>query len=229
MLILVMGYTSEKGRAMQRSRVAVTAMICGFFLLMALYGCGGGDENNENDRHQVTSTSIDVTKRVLNVVLGTNTGVTQGQLQATDRTQGEGIPRQQVNETFACDTGQVSFAGDVTGAQNFTFNGTMTFANCDGMNGAVTVNVMGTISGSQIADTQITLTVTLHGSVSAEGCTITFHAFSIGTTADAFGTITSPLLASGVLSATCDGESISCTLNNVDLNHQAVFTNSCHS
>jgi hypothetical protein len=132
-----------------------------------------------------------------------------------------------VQEILECGTGEVSFAGDVTGTRDFSMQGTITFANCEGLNGALAITAEGTVSGSQIASIEVTLAVTLHGSISADDCAITFHTFAVHTTADAFGIPISPVIANGGLSASCAGDNISCTLSSIDLNNEDAFINSC--
>jgi hypothetical protein len=211
----------EKERAMKRSLLPVMAVTCGLLLCTTLSGCGGGSNsgsNSGNDTSQVTNSATHATQKVMHVLLGTNTGGARGQLRDDVTT------RVQTSGTFACTTGQVALNATVTGTQqNFAINGTLTFTHCDGIDGALTVDSSGTLTGSQIA-----LTVTLNGTVSAEGCTLTFSAFSASTTGNTSGTITSPIIVSGVVRATCNGDNITCTLNSVDLADTQAFENSCH-
>jgi hypothetical protein len=219
--------------------VGLFVTLCGSLcLLIALYGCsgdGGGDNNGGGgpvDAGQVTNTTADntadVVQRVLEVILGD-----EGDLRGQTRTAGalrrspEADTRQQVSVTIECNTGQVAFTGDVTtvergAVEDFTIEGTVTFSNCDSINGALTLDSAGTINGNLI-----TVTVTLNNSVNAEGCTMTFDDFSLGTTANSSGIITAPIIANGVVRGTCDGESITCTVNNVDIDDRAAFEDSC--
>jgi hypothetical protein len=107
-------------------------------------------------------------------------------------------------------------------ADSFTIDGAITFTNCEGISGVLTLDATGTIGSSQTA-----VIVTLNGPVTVEGCTVTFDAFSASTTANLSGVITSPIIANGSVSSTCDGDSVTCTLNNVDLSNQAAFESSC--
>ena len=64
--------------------------------------------------------------------------------------------------------------------------------------------------------------------VSAQGCNITFSGFSFSTTADTSGNITSPIIANGIVQASCsNGDNITCSLHNVDLANAQAFENSC--
>jgi hypothetical protein len=105
---------------------------------------------------------------------------------------------------------------------DFTIAGTATFRSCDGINGALTLESAGTIDGNRI-----TVAVTLNNAVNAEGCTITFDDFSLDTTANSSGILTAPIIANGVVRGTCDGESITCTVNNVNIDDRAAFADSC--
>lgn len=210
--------------------------VCGVFLLLAaLPGCnsgGDGDGTGEGET-RVTRSATAIVDRVLDVVIGEDTGVSRGLTPSIDpesRIPGGASARQEdVSVTIPCNTGQVSFDGEATVEEagtvdRFTINGSVTFANCDGINGALTLNSTGTVDSRQIV-----LSVTLNSSVSAEGCNITFNAFRANTTATLSGSITAPILATGSLSATCGGESIACTLNNIDINNQEAFEGSCQS
>jgi hypothetical protein len=217
----------KKGGIMRRLSVMFAATVGGIFLLTVLYGCGG-----QASTTLTTDNSTTVVRRVLAILLGSDTGVMQGNSRAADTenpTQVEAITRQDVSLTEPCNGGQVSFVGQETSedlgtVQSFTIDGTVTFTDCLGINGRVTVNSAGTADSNQII-----LAVTLNGSVSAEGCTINFNGFSADTTATATGIINSPIIVNGALSATCDGDSIACTLNNVDLDDFEAFDNGCKS
>jgi hypothetical protein len=238
---------------MQRAVELCAAVVWGVCLLTALSGCpgGGGDDNGggggDGDRTQVTNNTREVIDRVLNIVLGDNGGV-RGQTRATQansRLQGKVDTRRQVTITIECNLGQVSFAGDVTTVdqgtvEDFTIAGTVTFGSCDGISGTLSLDSEGTMDSSRI-----TLNVTLNGSINAgervgiaastnEGeltvipvCTITFDDLSLDTTANRSGIITSPVIASGEIRATCDGRSITCTVNNVDIDNREAFEDSC--
>jgi len=71
----------------------------------------------------------------------------------------------------------------------------------------VAAHATGSSTGSQIA-----LTITLNGTISAEDCIITFQNLSFTATSDQAGNIISPILATGGISATCSGDNIQCTL-----------------
>ncbi len=203
---------------MQRSLWSVMAVTYGLLLFTTLAGCGGGG-NSGNEKGQVTNSATQATQKVMAVLLGTNTGGARGQLRDDVTT------RVQTSGTFACTPGQVTLNATITGVpQNFAITGTLTFTACDGIDGVLTVDSSGTLTGSQIA-----LTVTLNGTVSTEGCTLTFSAFSASTTGNTLGTITSPIIVSGVVRATCNGDNITCTLNNVDLADTQAFENSCQA
>jgi hypothetical protein len=225
---------------MKRIVGLLVALCGGLCLLIALSGCsgdGGGDNNGGGgpvDPGQVTNTTADntadVVQKVLEVILGDD-----GDLQGQTRTAGairrspEADTRQQVSVTIGCNTGQVAFTGDATTVErgtveDFTIGGIVTFSSCDGINGALTLDSAGTIDGNRI-----TVAVTLNDSVTAtaELCTTTFTDFSLNTTANSSGIITSPIIANGVVRGTCDGESITCTVNNVDIDDRAAFADSC--
>jgi hypothetical protein len=209
---------------MKRPGKLFAALICGLISLTLLYGCNGDSDNEEatTPTPQARTTASDVIDRVLDIVFGDDVGVTnqtRGQ-----RSQGNAITRQtNVTVTVSCATGQASFNGEVTeDAESFTIDGAITFTNCEGINGVLTLDVTGTIGSNAI-----TVIVTLNGSVTAEGCTVTFNAFSASATANLSGIITSPIIANGSVSATCDSGSATCTLNNVDLSNQTAFENSC--
>jgi hypothetical protein len=198
--------------------------------MLVLYGCGG-DENNGNgdgnpnlaaSRTQVTRNTLDVVDRVLEIVIGDEASVTQGQ----HRADGGAVTRQEpVRITIPCDRGEVSFRGEIdNGASEnrFTIDGIVTFTNCDGIAGRLGLDSAGTVRGNQI-----TIALTLEGDLTAEGCSLTFADFSAATTANTQGRLTSPVLVNGVLRATCDDDRMVCTPANVDIADREAFEDSC--
>lgn len=219
---------------MKNLKLAMTVMVYGLFLLTALYGCGdsGGNNssnNSENGQSQAIKKSGDVMRKTLSALLGDTSKEKPGQSHIFEQFKGESLTRQKesVSVTVQCGTGQASFTGvaDSTGSQQgFTLSGIVTFSNCDGINGPVTINASGNVS-----DNQITMTVTINGSVTADGCTITFDNVSINVTANSSGIITSPMVVNGAISIKCNDENIVCTLKNLDVNNQEAFNNSCQN
>lgn len=214
--------------------IAVFLIISGCLLLA---GCGGG---GDDDGSQATTTSQtqtstaarQVIERVLEILIG-DTGTTQTQGQTPTARSGvitDVHTRQQsVSVTVECSVGQVSFTGEADsqptdGAENFMISGTFNFNNCEGIDGTLSLFSSGTIT-----DTEIDLSLTLDGDISAEGCTITFLEFSVITAADSSGSLTEPILTNGGLDAACDGDSIACTFNNTDLENREAFKNSCQA
>jgi hypothetical protein len=223
---------------MKRIVELFVALCGGLCLLIALYGCSGDGEGDSNGGggpvapgqviNNTADNTVDVVQRVLAVILG-DAGDVRGQTQTAGaiRHSQAADTRQQVSLTLECDPGQVVFTGDATTVErgtveDFTIEGIVTFSNCDSINGAVSLDSAGTIDGNRI-----TVTVTLNDSVTAEGCTTTFDDFSLDTTVNSSGIITSPIIANGVVRGTCDGESITCTVNNVDIDNRTAFADSC--
>jgi hypothetical protein len=200
----------------------------GIVVLMMVYGCGGDgdgrDSGGEVEPSQVAASSADVVERVLDILLGEDQEAAQGPAQLAASGRGDvQLQQEDVAVTLPCESGEVSFDGELTrGADNtFTVQGTVDFDNCEGINGALSLNSSGTTGQ------RITIAVTLNGAVTAEGCTITFDATSAETIASQIGVITGPILVNGTVRGACSGESIVCILEDINLNDREAFEASC--
>jgi len=209
---------------------AFLILILFLLLIYSLSGCDGGGGNDDNTGSgsvntesaniQVSTSSIEVINRVLDILLGDDS--------ETRRLNMESITRQQaVNVTLPCSIGEVSFNGDASvvrggGVDNFSIDGAMNFNNCENIDGSISLDSSGTIDGNQI-----TIGIILNGDLDTEECNIGFNQFSADTTANLSGIITSPVIGNGNIDATCDGESVACTLNNVNLEDKDAFEQSC--
>jgi hypothetical protein len=228
---------------MHQKRLPYVLVSLGVMLLLACAGCsgGGGDSNGGGTGQTATSQASTRTNQavdlVLEILFGEDTGVSRSSTQPVQVTRlahltqvaAESRQTETVNLTLSCDPGQVSFNGTVTveegeTADAFEITGTFGFNNCEGISGTLRFTSTGTVSSSQIS-----IEVTLNGALNVEGCTVGFTAFSFDTTANAAGMITSPIIANGTISATCGGDSATCTLNNVDVSDVDAFENSCQS
>lgn len=212
---------------MNQKVISFLILVFNLLLLAALSGCDGGSGGDDNIdggsvNTQVSTSSIEVINRVLDILLGDDS--------EARRLQMESITRQEaVNVTLPCSTGEVSFNGEAFvdtggGVDNFSIDGVMNFNNCEGIDGSVGLDSSGTIDSNQI-----NIGIILNGAVDAEGCNIGFNHFSADTTANLSGVITSPIIGNGNINATCDGESVACTLSNVNLEDQDAFEQSCIS
>ncbi len=222
---------------MKRIGLLFRVTVCGLFFLIALHGCSGGGGDGDGDTGDggepvgnpdaVTSSSaLSTIGVVLRVLLGTDT-TAQGSNQVVDVTRtaqhGAVTTRQQVSLTIPCETrGSASFDGDVIqNGGDFSLDGTIDFDNCDGIDGSLRLDSTGT------AINRIDVLITLNGTVSIEGCSVTFVQFSADVMTTSLAIIIPPIIANGTIRATCGADSVTCVLNDIDLEDVEAFENSC--
>lgn len=225
---------------MKRVRSFLLPLVVGA-LCVTLLSCSegdGGDDDGEggggsqNPTTSTSTTSMEVINRVLQILFG-DEAVSQSQSRVNNAPAQrlmDTIVRQteQASLTLSCSNGSVSFDGLVTvedlgNSATFEITGTMVFSDCEGIDGTLALETSGTATSSEIS-----LMIELNGQVSADSCLITFDQFSVDTTANATGTeITSDMIANGGLNGACDGDSVACTFDNVDVQDIEQFEASC--
>jgi hypothetical protein len=210
-------------------------VVCGLVILIALSGCDGGGDGGGGDGNgggsvpassQTSDVTLDVIDQVLRILVG-DTGQTQAESRAASSADGvvrSVTTRQEpVNITLECLEGDVSFDGEADrSGDDFTVDGVIAFHNCEGINGSLTIDSEGSIAGDEI-----TIRPTMDGRVRTEGCTIDFLSLAVDAAATTRGSVIPPIIGNGTIEATCNGESIACTLRDINLLDRDVFANSC--
>ena len=134
------------------------------------------------------------------------------------------------SEDINCNnSGQVVIAGTSTadeaaGTANLDF--TSSFTNCDGITGSTVESFMVTVSQAGLITNEFTLT----GSLSTPECSaISFSEFRTVTIVDTSNPIDGSLgpIATGEVGGVCEGETVSCSFNETDLNDDQAVENSC--
>ena len=171
----------------------------------------------------VSDSALAVVDRVIDVLVGSSADASpRPALGAT------GLPKPAaatpVDETLLCNPGSVRFVGTVDQAINpVPVTGTMTFNNCDTINGSIGVD-----GGVRVTLRSLDVDLTIDGTVSAQGCeSVGFMDFDMSATATPIGIITSPIIATGTVSATCAGETFQCTPMGIDVEDDDAFAASC--
>lgn len=128
-----------------------------------------------------------------------------------------------VSVTVSCGTGSATFDGIADmDRRPFVMQGTVSFSNCDTINGDIALDVEGTV-GSRLV-----LSMNLNGPVSAEGCPrIEFTDLQVETRATLNVIIIGPTIGSGRVSGTCAGTSFTCNLDSIDFDDEVAFARSC--
>jgi hypothetical protein len=175
----------------------------------------GGEAPGASLPPQVPAATLTAINRLLEVLLGGSSGDSSGAASLS--------ALEPVEVTISCETGTATFRGfadiDIT---PFVIQGTMTFSNCDSINGDVVMDASGRVTN------RLTITMTLNGQVSAQGCpNIAFANFRVDTRATLIGIIIGPTIANGSISGVCAGTSFNCNFVDVDMDDEEAFARSC--
>ncbi len=208
--------------------IAIVGLAC---LLLA--GCSGDHSGNSTVPANIQDVSLrasDVVDRTITLLLDGGMAMSHGAIQAAgSSTSTSDLILQQgdINVTVPCGQGHITVTGNVhveeLDAENrVTVSATLTFTNCDGIEGNMLLENEGAVSQSHM-----TFNMTLDGSIEVEGCTIAFDQFATDTTANGAGLLTAAILATGSIHATCGATRIDCALSDMDLDDWEALGNSC--
>jgi hypothetical protein len=191
---------------MKKTRLSFIALILVLLLPPSLSACdSGGDTGNELSDATLNSFST----MLGNVFSALSLAVSQ--VGKTDLPAARSAAILSPDDTVPCPQGgQLDVTGDFGSGPELTFDLDVTFEGCNGIDGTLAV----TGSGS-IAQNQSTFDLLLNGSVS-DDCTIEFNDFSERVTANTLDR-TATLTLDGTIGATCDGQSFTCTMNDMQI------------
>ena len=229
-----LGTTAEYGEQaiMRRTKILFEMVIAlGLVFSMTLYGCNGDDnkagnadiEDARDAARDTLNTSIQVfvdgTKQILETGGGTS--------QARGATMEIAQAREPFEVTVTCSaSGQATLTGLVTTTGtnttgSFTFDAVVvTYNACNDLSGTLTFAMDGTFSGNIVS-----FTITLDGAV-ANTCAMDIEGLTIqGTTDTRTEAVTGT--TSGSLNATCNGTTVSCTWQDVDIHNEAALEAAC--
>ncbi len=191
---------------MYKPRPTLVALLIVLLFLPSLSACdSGGDDDGE-----ISDAALNTFSTMLEDVFGALT-LALTQAGKTDLPAARSAATFSPEEIVPCPQGgQLDVTGDFGSGPELTFSLDVTFEGCNGIDGALAV----TGSGS-IAQNQSTFNLLLNGSVS-DGCTIDFNEFSEQVTTNTLSR-TATVALDGTLEATCEGQSFTCTMNDLTL------------
>ena len=191
---------------MRKSRSTLIALLIVLLFLPSLSACDSGGDNGE----ELSDATLNTFSSMLgNVFSALSLALTQ--VGKADVPAARSAATLSPEDTVPCPQGgQLDVTGDFGSGPELSFNLDVTFEGCNGIDGALAV----TGSGS-IAQNQSTFDLLLNGSVS-DGCAIDFNDFSEQVTTNTLSR-TATVTIDGTIGATCDGQSFTCTMNDMTI------------
>jgi hypothetical protein len=214
-------------------RGCAVGLLC---LLLGLAGCaGGGDDDDtatgvtqgeEQVRSRgagdVTGQTETVLEHVFELLFGDGSQTAPNQMATEGR-------QEPVTRTLACERGSVSFTGTADAAdQAFTLAGTITFTDCVGITGNLSLDSAGSVGHSHLTSaSDMEIDMELNGTLHTDGCALTFAPLLVNGAASQSGNLLAGTFLSGTVHAACADEHLVCTPVNVESTNREDFATSC--
>ncbi len=191
---------------MQKPRPTLLVLLIVLLFLPSLSACDSGGDNGG----EISDTALNTFSSMLgNVFSALSLAVTQ--VGKTDVPAARSAATLSPEDTVPCPQGgQLDVTGDFGSGPELSFDLDVTFEGCNGIDGALAVSGSGSV-----AQNQATFNLLLNGSVS-DGCTIDFNDFSEQVTTNTLNR-TATLMLDGTIGATCEGQSFTCTMNDMQI------------